>query len=227
MTRVALRSLGRIEILTDGARRRRAAFHLRDHRDRRPPEPGRERRRAGRLRRFPLHRGAAPMQRRQAVAGRAQDLVEGDGHLVLRPVFGYCCSGSIRSHRRRGGIRAADQATERNPDVPADPHPGSRLRAELRGDRGAIRLPVARHGARAPDEPRAEGVHPPLVQREPLHRGAPSPRHVARHGGPAAGQGRGRHAHRVADASGDHRGPRPDAPASRAPTTRSGSRAPP
>ena len=127
----------------------------------RPPPPARAR----------AARGSAPGRRPRVVV---EDLVEGNGHLALRPVFGYSNSGSVRSTAvSRGAMRMP--LTKRQSEILTylqRPHPGQRLCAELRGDRGAVRLPVARHGARASHQPRAQGLHPPLLQREPLHRGA-------------------------------------------------------
>src|SRR5207244_427127 len=127
--------------------------------------------------------------------------------IVVRALFGRTVDEETSD--------APDQAPERNSRLPAAPHSRAGLRAELRGDRRAVRLPVARHGPRAPDEPRAEGVHPALVQRKPLHRGAATARDLGRQRHSPARQSRGRHAHRVADASGDHRGARSDAPPAR------------
>ena len=45
-----------------------------------------------------------------------------------------------------------------------------RLRAELRGDRRELQLQLAGDGARAPEQPRAQGLHQALVQREPRDR---------------------------------------------------------
>ena len=44
--------------------------------------------------------GAAPLpQGGQSAAGRLENLVERNAHLVLRRVFGYSYSGSVRSNR--------------------------------------------------------------------------------------------------------------------------------
>src|SRR5712691_11465783 len=65
---------------------------------------------------------------------------------------------------------APDQAAERNSHLPARAHSGTRLRTQLRGNRRALRLPVPGHGARASDQSRAQGLHPPVLQRKPLDR---------------------------------------------------------
>ena len=81
---------------------------------------------AGSLPAVPLQGAAPGPEGGQAPAGRAEDLVQGNGHLVLRPVFGYLYSGSIRSHSADSeeDPDAPDQAPERNPRLPAEPHPG-------------------------------------------------------------------------------------------------------
>src|SRR5690349_7654566 len=115
--------------------------------------------------------------------------------LALRSFFGYRKIRCLFGIRRMGPSansapqlipdvsHAAHEASARNTNLPLELLRAKRLRAELRGDRRAIPVFVARDGARAPLQSGAEGLHQALVQREPGHRDSPhggdAPRHRA------------------------------------------------
>src|SRR5690242_18053210 len=99
--------------------------------------------------------------------------------LALRSFFGYrkirCLFGIISSKRPERKLspslrpvvsHAAHEAPARNTKLPHDLYRAKRLRAQLRGNRGAVPVFVARDRTRAPLESRAEGVHQAVVQRE-------------------------------------------------------------
>src|SRR5919112_1519678 len=105
--------------------------------------------------------------------------------LALRDLFGYPFRGLFGAAHQPPAARAvaianfrrsrhaADQAPTRDSKL-SDAVLGTKgLRPELRGDRRQLQLQLARHGARAPEQPRAQGLHQALVQREPRDRDPP------------------------------------------------------
>src|ERR1043166_8811634 len=95
--------------------------------------------------------------------------------LALRSLFGYTPFGDY------SGV----PLTQTLPVATRDPHdathetpaPDTKLldrirrttpaRAQLRGDRRTFRVQLPGHGARAPDQPRKQGLHQAFVQRKP------------------------------------------------------------
>ena len=91
--------------------------------------------------------------------------------LALRDLFGYPFRGLFGAAHQPPAARAvaianfrrsrhaADQAPTRDSKLSDALLRTKGLRPELRGDRGQLQLQLARDGARAPQQSRAEGIH--------------------------------------------------------------------
>src|SRR5688572_17188664 len=113
--------------------------------------------------------------------------------LALRDLFGYSfrelfgaaleppTARAVAMQNFRRSRHAADQAPTRDSKLSDALLRTKGLRPELRGDRGEFQLQLSRDGARAPEQPRAEGLHQALVQREPRDRDPPERARAARH----------------------------------------------
>src|SRR5688572_10606786 len=140
--------------------------------------------------------------------------------LALRDLFGYSfrelfgaaleppTARAVAMQNFRRSRHAADQAPTRDSKLSDALLRAKGLRPELRGDRGQLQLQLARDGARAPEQSRAEGLHQALVQREPRDRDPAERDGAAVDRASLARRGGGGRADRGDRASGDDGGPR-------------------